>query len=221
VVGAFFPSEQRASVEPVYRDALFSELDRILAEIPHEDLAVQWDNAVEFQIIENAGYSGMESVAPWWDDLWAGLTARAAEQAGRVPLDVEVGFHLCYGDLGEVHFVQPADTANLVRFANNLFAASPRPITWLHLPVPIERDDPEYFAPLRELQVPDGTELYLGLVHREDGADGARRRIRAAGAYAGRFGVATECGCGRAPADATEGLIRTHAEVARGWSTTA
>jgi hypothetical protein len=217
VVGAFFPAEQRAAVEPVYRDALFAELDRILAEIPHEDLAVQWDNAVEFQIIEHADYRGKAPVDPWWPDLWQGLTERAATAAGRVPIDVEVGFHLCYGDAGEVHFIEPADTANLVRFANDLIAASPRPVTWLHLPVPIDRDDDAYFAPLDDLELPEQTELYLGLIHREDGVDGAARRIRAAGPHVGRFGVATECGCGRAPAEAMDGLIRTHALVARPW----
>jgi hypothetical protein len=28
------------------------------------------------------------------------------------------------------------------------------------------------------------------------------------------FGVATECGIGRAPAGTTEGILRTHAEIA-------
>jgi len=219
VVGCFFPVEQRAAVEPVYRDALFRELDEIFAAIPHEDLAIQWDVAVEFQIIEHRGY-GPEfggAVAAWWDDVWAGLVARAVEQAVAVPADVEVGFHLCYGDANEKHFFEPTDTANLVRFANAVFAASPRPISWLHLPVPIDRDDAAYYAPLADLALPAGTELYLGLVHREDGAEGARRRIAAAESYVDAFGVATECGCGRAPAAETAGLLRTHAEVAAAW----
>ncbi|MGC5170657.1 hypothetical protein ACLQ2Q_08375 [Microbacterium sp. DT81.1] len=118
---------------------------------------------MEFQIIEQATYAarGKGALESWWGETWAGLTARAVEQAGRVPIDVEVGFHLCYGDAGEKHFV--------------------------------------------------------GLVHREDGAEGARRRVEAAKRHVERFGVATECGCGRAPADATEGLLRTHAEVAAAW----
>ena len=48
-----------------------------------------------------------------------------------------------------------------------------------------------------------GTELYLGVVHAEDGVAGAQRRIAAAQRYAGRpFGIASECGIarGRAPA---------------------
>lgn len=149
--------------------------------------------------------------------MWAGLTERSAQNAARVPIDVEVGFHLCYGDAGEQHFVEPADAANLVRFANALLTASDRPITWLHLPVPIERDDDAYFAPLDDLLLPEDTELHLGLIYREDGPEGARRRIATALRHVPRFGVATECGIGRAPAGATEDLLRTHAAVAREW----
>jgi len=211
VVGAFFPPEQHAAIEPVYRAAMYRELDEILATIPHEDLAIQWDNAVEFGMIEGV------SATPWWDgDVWEGLTARSAEQADRVPDDVEVGFHLCYGDVAEKHFVEPKDAANLVRFANMLVAASARRIDWIHLPVPIERDDDAYFAPLDDLQIGD-TELYLGLVHREDGAEGAQRRIDIALKHAPVFGVATECGIGRAPEGATDGILRTHAAVAAAW----
>jgi hypothetical protein len=219
VVGAFIAPEHRAAFEPVYRDALYGELDRILDAVPHEHLAIQWDTAVEFAFIELATYEDKYGGAfqPWFDDVWAGVVERALAQAARVPADVEVGFHLCYGDAGEQHFVEPADTANLVRFAQALVDASPRPIAWIHLPVPIERDDDAYYLPLEALQLPDETELYLGLVHREDGADGAQRRIATAARHVQRFGVATECGCGRAPEDETELLIRSHAAVAAPW----
>ncbi|GAA3755921.1 hypothetical protein GCM10022240_06020 [Microbacterium kribbense] len=214
VVGAFFPPDQRAGIEPVYRKALYRELDEILAAIPHEDLAIQWDNAVEFGLIEQVEQIGGQ---PWWSgDVWDGLTARSGEQADRVPADVEVGFHLCYGDVAEQHFIEPADAANLVRFANALVAASGRHVDWIHLPVPIERDDDGYFAPLERLEIGD-TELYLGLVHREDGAEGAQRRIATALRHVDTFGVATECGIGRAPEGTTDGILRAHAEVATAW----
>jgi hypothetical protein len=220
VVGAFIVAADRAAVEPAYRDALYAELDQILASIPGDSLAIQWDTAVEFGYIEHAGYDKGDGAGflPWFDDIWAGVIERAVDQAGRVPIDVEVGFHLCYGDVGEKHFVEPTDTANLVRFAQKLLEASPRPINWIHLPVPITRDDDEYFAPLEELRVTPGTDLYLGLIHREDGAEGASRRIATALRHVGEFGVATECGCGRAPEDATESLIRIHSEVTAPWS---
>ncbi|MFT4051694.1 MAG: hypothetical protein QM677_05520 [Microbacterium sp.] len=216
VVGSFFSGDDRAAFEPVYRDAMAREVDEILAAIPHEDLAVQWDCAVEFALIETHIYSG--GVQPWWDsDLWEGVVARAADVIDLIPAGVEAGVHLCYGDVAEKHFVEPADTGNLVRFANSLIEEIKRPLTWLHLPVPIERDDDAYFAALEGLALPAGTELYLGLVHREDGAEGAHRRIQTALRHAPAFGVATECGIGRAPAGTTEGILRTHAEVAAPW----
>ncbi|WP_449282357.1 hypothetical protein [Leucobacter sp.] len=217
VVGSFVAAADREAFEPVYEAALAAELDRILAEIPHDELAIQWDAALEFAMLEGLrGYTG--EAYEWFDDVWAGTSERLARQIGRVPDDVEVGVHLCYGDVAEKHFVEPSDTAHLVRFANLAVAASRRPLTWLHLPVPIERDDDAYFAPLQALDVPEGTELYLGLVHREDGPEGARRRIAAAQRHVARaFGVATECGFGRAPEGTAVPLFETHRAVAAAW----
>ena len=216
VVGSFVRAEDRAAFEPVYEAALAGELDEILAAIPHAELAVQWDAALEFAILEGAQPAGRSP--EWFDDVWAGTSERLARQIDRVPADVEVGVHLCYGDVAEKHFIEPGDTANLVRFANLVVEAAERDLDWLHLPVPIERDDDAYFAPLASLALPERTELYLGLVHREDGAAGAARRIEAAQRHAGRdFGVATECGFGRAPEGTTEGLFDAHRAVAAAW----
>ena len=97
-----------------------------------------------------------------------------------MPADVPVGFHLCYGDVEEAHFVQPKDASVLAEVVRGVIARSPRPIAYVHLPVPIERDDAAYYAPLADLEVPEGTDLYLGLLHHEDGVEGALRRIDAA-----------------------------------------
>ncbi|MGS0562663.1 hypothetical protein [Microbacterium aurugineum] len=215
VISSFFRGDDRAAIEPVYTAAILRELDAILAAIPHDDLAVQWDVASEMGIIERAAGYGAVMEAWWPGDPFDGLVARLARLIDAVPADVEVGVHLCYGDAGEKHFTEPTDSANLVRYANAVLAATVRPLTWLHLPVPIERDDEGYFAPLTDLAPVE--ELYLGLVHREDGAEGAGRRVAAARPFAERFGVATECGIGRAPAGSTEGILRTHAEVAAAW----
>ncbi|PKQ36526.1 MAG: hypothetical protein CVT61_00170 [Actinobacteria bacterium HGW-Actinobacteria-11] len=215
VISSFFRGDDRAAIEPVYTAAILRELEEILEAIPHDDLAVQWDVASEMGIIERAAGYGAVMEAWWPGDPFDGLVARLAELIDAVPADVEVGVHLCYGDAGEKHFIEPTDSANLVRYANAVLEATARPLTWLHLPVPIERDDEGYFAPLADLAPVE--ELYLGLVHREDGAEGAGRRVAAARPFAERFGVATECGIGRAPAGSTEGILRTHAEVAAAW----
>ncbi|KKI16659.1 MULTISPECIES: hypothetical protein [unclassified Leucobacter] len=219
VVGSFVAEADRAEFEPVYEAALAAELQRILDAIPHDRLAIQWDAALEFAIIESAAYAERGGKRyGWFDDAWAGTSERLARQIDRVPADVEVGVHLCYGDVAEKHFVEPSDSANLVRFANLLVGAAARPLTWLHLPVPIERDDAEYFAALAELALPEHTELYLGLVHREDGTEGAARRIAAAQQHVVRpFGVATECGFGRAPEGTAVPLFETHRAVAAAW----
>lgn len=201
VVGIFFVPADRAAIEPVYAAALYAELDRITAGIPHDRLAVQWDTAVEFMWIETADYGTHGEQAAWWDDVLGGVVERAAEEASHVPADVPVGFHLCYGDYEEHHFIQPKDTANLRRVIDGVVRAVDRPIGWFHLPVPIERDDAAYFAPLEGLELPAGTELSLGLVHHEDGVEGALKRVEAAGTAVPRFSIATECGLGRGPED--------------------
>ena len=219
LVASFVRAEDREAFEPVYEAALAAELDEILAAIPHDRLAIQWDAALEFAILETAAYAERGGARyEWFEDVWAGTSERLARQLDRVPADVEVGVHLCYGDVAEKHFIEPADTANLVRFANLAVAAAERELTWLHLPVPIERDDAEYYAALAELRIPEETELYLGLVHREDGAEGAERRIAAARAHVARgFGVATECGFGRAPEGTTVPLFEAHRAVSAAW----
>jgi hypothetical protein len=114
-----------------------------------------------------------------------------------VPADVELGFHLCYGDMDAKHMVQPKDSAKLVEMANDLTEAVKRPITYIHMPVPIDRTDDDYYKPLVNLRLSAGTELYLGVVHAQDGIEGTRKRIAAAKRYAPEFGVASECGIAR------------------------
>jgi len=80
--------------------------------------------------------------------------------------------------------------------------------------VPKERDDEPYFAPLADLRLTPGCELYLGLVHTTGGIAGTRRRIAAAERVVRDFGIATECGFGRRPPDTIPDLFRQHVEAA-------
>jgi hypothetical protein len=212
VVGVFIAPQDRAAVEPVYTRALYAELDRIVAALPHDGVQVQWDAAVEFAWLERAVLGGFV-LAPWWDDVLEGVLVRLADAAAHVPADVPVGFHLCYGDVEEAHFVQPKDAGVLASVVTGILERSPRPIAYLHLPVPIERDDAAYFAPLAAVTLPEGTDLYLGLVHHEDGVEGALRRIEAASTALPRFGIGTECGLGRGPEDRTVPLLDLHRQI--------
>jgi hypothetical protein len=216
VIGSFVVPDDRAAVEPAYERALFAELGAVLAAVPHSDLAIQWDTAVEFALLEpdNAFH-----LAPWFDDVLGGIVDRASRQLDAVPAAAQVGFHLCYGDVEEAHFVQPADAGHLADVIEGVLTRASRHVDFIHLPVPIDRDDPEFFEPLARIlpAVPASTDLYLGLVHHQDGVEGARRRIAAAATVLPHFGVATECGFGRGPAERTGPLLDLHAEVSLGW----
>jgi hypothetical protein len=72
-----------------------------------------------------------------------------------------------------------------------------RPMQWIHLPVPIDRVDDAFYAPLRDLRLHPETEVFLGLVHVQDGVEGTRRRMAVASKLVERFGSASECGISR------------------------
>ena len=200
------PADQ-AIVEPAYEAALFAELDQITAAIPHDELAIQWDVAIEFAIL--AGI-----MQTYLSNAQEEIFKRLIRLGERVPADVEMGYHLCYGDSGHRHFKEPEDTSEVVEVANTISAGVNREINWIHLPVPRNRTDDAYFAPLRNLKLHPETELYLGLVHLTDGVEGTQQRIATAQRTMAEFGVATECGLGRRNPQTVVDLLRIHSEVA-------
>ena len=101
----------------------------------------------------------------------------------------------------------------MTRVANVIYSGVDRKINWLHLPVPRNRTDAEYFLPLGNLRRPDDCDVYLGLLHASDGETGALQRIEAARSVLTDFGVATECGFGRRPADSLQPLMALHDQI--------
>jgi hypothetical protein len=209
VVAHITPDAQRR-FEPLYEQQLLEELRQILDSIPHADLAIQWDTAMEFAILEGVMPSFLTESA----DAHQQITTRLVRLGEAVPQPVELGYHLCYGDANHMHFTEPTDTRALVSVANAIVSGLRRQPTWLHLPVPRDRVDSAYFEPLRDLQLPPEAELYMGVVHLTDGLPGTRQRIDAAGRVLAAFGVATECGFGRRPPGSVPDLLRIHARVA-------
>jgi len=204
----FVAPECRAELEPVYEASLLDELHEITTAIPGDELAIQWDTAVEFGILEGVFASHLET--PFSDVL-----TRLTRIGNAVPKSVELGYHLCYGDSGHKHFVEPEDAGHLTTVANGVVEGMDRSVNWIHMPVPRERFDRAFYEPLESLKLPAETELYLGLIHTTDGEEGARRRVEAASEFVDGFGVATECGFGRRPVETVPELLRIHASVAK------
>jgi hypothetical protein len=207
VVNRFVHPDSQAAVEQPYERRMLAELKEICAAIPADDLSVQWDVAVELALLEGVWTSHLGNVR-------GGVIDRLVRLGNAVAGPVELGYHLCYGDFGRKRFAEPADAGLLVEVANKLSAGVHHPIHWIHMPVPRERSDEAFFAPLSHLSLKPGTELYLGLIHATDGAEGARARIQAALKSSPEFGVATECGMGRRPPETLPALLALHAEVA-------
>jgi methionine synthase II (cobalamin-independent) len=190
IISGFVVLDDRAKAEPALETATAREVGQIVAGIPSAELSIQWDVCLEI-----VGCDGGYELH--YDDILANSVRRIARQIDVIPDDVEVGVHLCYGDPGHKHLVEPKDTATSVAFANAICATVKRSVTWVHMPIPRGWLDEQYYAPLSSLNLPAGVELYLGLVHYTDGVDGTLTRARAARPFVERFGIATECGFGR------------------------
>ena len=203
-VGALVDEDGRDRFVRSYGRALTADLDRLMAEIPHDDVAVQWDAAVETVIVDQQPHT--------LDDM-AGQLAALLDH---VPDDVPAGLHLCYGDAGHVHMVEPKSLASQVALANAITERTAP--AWVSFTVPQYRDDEAFFAPLAELRTPPATELYLALVpyHPDRQADGTTdRQVALVDRFLPRadWGICTECGMARAEREDVPRLLDLHREI--------
>lgn len=223
VIALLWPPYRRL-VEPWYEKALLRDLRTLQDAIPHEDLAIQWDCCVPFPILElyheQEGFIP-QAMKPWFPNPPVGIPQRLGRTVGggAVDADVPMGVHLCYGDLGHKHFVEPNDLKWCVHVGLKMIQSlddKGRKLSWMHMPVPRERHDPAYFAPLTEaapLLEHHGTSLVFGLLHPDDAAANRQRleAARAAGCGNISLGLSSECGLARTSKKDIEAII----EVAR------
>src|SRR4029077_13744074 len=188
--------------------------DTALERLPHERGAVQGDVAGEF-----GGVRGAMGAKIPIDQIAPGLV-RCLE---RVPSDVPVGMHLCYGDYGHQHFKQPDSLQLQVDLVNAVTSATQRPLNFVSFTVPQGRNDSAYFQPLGGLRTGSETELYFALVpyHPDDQAPGTTAEqiehidaalINSPGG-ARHWGICTECGMGRVDAGDVPGLLDLHSQI--------
>jgi len=212
VLWLFVAEAQQLALDPVYNAAVLRELDAIAAAIPHRDLAIQFD-------IASAVFARLERGEPTVygrtkDEMLERFSSIVTDLADRVPADVELLFHFCYGDANHRHAIEPSDMGDMVEMANRLRRKIKRPIDLIHMPVPRNRLDAAYFAPLRGLALAADTELALGLVHYTDGLAGTKRRMDVAREFVADYAVATECGFGRRAPETIPELLRLHVAAA-------
>lgn len=200
-------------LDPVYNAALKREIDKIAQNLPHDQIAIQLDVAsAVFARLQRASANAYGANK---NEMFDTFSTIIADLGNSVPSDIDLLIHLCYGDNNHKHSVEPIDMGDMVEFTNRLVAKSKRQIQLVHMPVPRDRADDAYFAPLSKLNLPADTELCLGLVHHTDGVDGTLKRLATAKKYAGAFAVGTECGFGRRRPETIPELLRIHDEASR------
>ena len=79
----------------------------------------------------------------------------------------------------------------------------------------MDRVDDDYYEPLIDIEMDPATEVFLGLLHDTDSANGNLDRLSIASKYLREFGVASECGLGRREPKDMVKIIEHHAEVSR------
>ena len=217
----FVRPECQSQMEPLYEQRIFEALHRIQESIPANDLAIQWDMPLDVMALEHD--RGTLDSHPMRDffklhfsPVKEGLLDRIIRLCKAVDADIELGFHLCYGDYEHKHLIEPTDLGLMVMLANEIVKrVGPfHPVAWLHMPVPKDRTDIAYFEPLDDLKL-DDTQLFLGLVHANDEV-GTQERIKVAqSVWKGPFGVATECGMGRTPKEELDSIFQISRNVTR------
>ena len=207
-VFSFTSYEAQGDIYPPYERAMLAEIDMMRLSIPDRDLAIQWDVATEMSIFEKlhpVPFLG-DAPAPW-------LLETLTRLGDAVPVGIRLGYHLCYGSMGNRHWKEPDDLHICVHTMNEIARGVGRRIDFFHIPVPVDRDDDAYFAPLDDLATGGETLVYLGLIHGADGIEGVQRRASAAQSHIGRFGLSTECGWGRMDAAEIAPLLALYARL--------
>ena len=196
-----------------YEEAMGREIAQIQNNIPADDLVIQWDVCMEVLSVDtNDQKEGLSEWEPPGEPMDRYLRV-VKLLSSYVDDNVPMGIHLCYGDLLHRHLVEPQDLEVLVRMANASIADIDRVVDFVHMPVPRNRSDDAYFAPLSDLQIGDA-KLYLGLVHYTDGVAGGLKRLEVAKKHASGFGISTECGFRRRSKGTVTQLLDIHHEIA-------
>ena len=216
VISAYVVPEQQQALLGSYEQAMFADLGRLLAAVPDDEVAVQWDVAMEFGVLE-------EAFAPGGAQAFDTIIAALARCVDQVPAGVPAGLHLCYGDYGHQHFMQPQSLALQVRVLDAVIAAAGRAVSFASFTVPQYQREESYFAPLAGLAAGPGTELDFALVpyqpaDQAPGTTGDQVRLidSALAASPGgsrAWGVCTECGLGRVDAGDVPVLLDLHREI--------
>lgn len=226
-VSFFVVLEDQAKVLAAYNVQAKAAVEEILARFPHDELSIQWDLPTELVTIQGWFPNPLPNKAAVYSTI--------AEVSSWVPADVDVGYHLCYGDskfgaspfMGDedkcpIHnhkdhgrHILPPDVSTVVEVSNELARAISRPINFIQAATMRIWDEPKHWEALKNLRIGKETQFYLGLVHASDGVEAARKRIDIVAKVLPSFGISTECGLGRHSKEELASVTKTFRTVSQ------
>lgn len=200
----FGDASEWPSVCSSYQEAITADLQRILAVIPPDELAIQWDYCIELCDICGSAKGTFDmsgQIMPWnpqrsADELFAHHTSAEyiAPLSDGIPDEVVFGYHFCLGTFPSFPTVAVDDLAWVVKIANAVVAVTPHRVDFVHLPAMADSGR-SFFSPLAGLDV-GGARPFLGIELR-DGTDKIVKRGTAAMEFLPDFGISHYCGYGR------------------------
>jgi hypothetical protein len=191
-------------IRPGYEEAIAAELAAILAKVPNEDLAIQWDCSWEVSAVH-----GTAKHIPGESEL-ATHVLPIGRLSENIPDAVQLGFHFCFGTFGGWPAFSPPDLGHTVRLVNAVVAGARRRVDWVHIPT-LDTVDEAFYAPLAGLDVKH-TRVYLGAIHN---MATLQRRVEIARKFVPEFGLAAYCGFGRTPPRELPQILRDHLAAVR------
>jgi hypothetical protein len=205
---------------PKFSEQVRASVREVQDVVAHDQLTIQWDCVAETAVWEGRG-------APPPEFATREFVASSLVDIGQwVDEDVELGYHLCYGDpkgrnaktvsnmkqsgldvdeagITDTRFGRPYTPDNMETLAgisNAILDGLARPVHYVHVPA-VEAAgspvDPERVRPIGDVHLRDETVLFLGVVDVDQGVEAALARVQAISPSVPRFGISTECGIGR------------------------
>ena len=139
----------------------------------------------------------------------------------RLPAEVPIGLHLCFGDLNNKAAVVPTRFGRLVAFTNALARRWPptHDLAYIHLPFAAGTSpaptDPKAYRALSRLALPPATRLVAGFVHEHPPLKTLEALLATIEqAHGTQVDIATACGLGRRTPDTAAELIRRCNQIA-------
>src|SRR3546814_15552045 len=95
-------AESQAAVAPAFEKQMASELESVLAVVPHDELAIQWASCLEIFIWESA-------LSPFFPNPRQTVCDAPINLGNRVPKPVHLGYTHCYAVSRNKHGLVPKD----------------------------------------------------------------------------------------------------------------